>query len=45
MVTAKCADEDCLCPPECFEVVEPNDGTVPVSDEVLGTGGALHRDC
>lgn len=25
-------DEDYLYPPECFEVVEPNDGTVPVSE-------------
>lgn len=24
--------EDNPCPPECFEVVEPNDGTVPVSE-------------
>ena len=25
-------DEDYLYPPEYFEVVEPNDGTVPVSE-------------
>ena len=25
-------DEDHLYPPEDFEIVEPNDGTVPVSD-------------
>jgi hypothetical protein len=25
-------DEDYLYPPEDFEIVEPNDGTVPVSD-------------
>ena len=25
-------DEDYLYPPECFEIIEPNDGSVPVSD-------------
>lgn len=25
-------DEDYLYPPECFEVVEPNDGSTPVDD-------------
>lgn len=25
-------EEDYLYPPECFEVVEPNDGSTPVSD-------------
>lgn len=24
--------DDYLYPPECFEIVEPNDGTTPVSD-------------
>lgn len=26
------SDDDYLYPPELFEVVEPNDGTVPVND-------------
>lgn len=25
-------DEDYLYPPECFDIVEPNDGTTPVND-------------
>ena len=26
------SDDDYLYPPECFEIVEPNDGSTPVSD-------------
>ena len=25
-------EEDYLYPPECFEIVEPDDGTIPVKD-------------